>query len=231
MMTMTLPDVVVPSPHADDDTVSLGAEIRLLIEAGHRVFVLLQTTGQNSGVFPGTGLSITDFIAARDDEMRRAVRKLGVRTENLIIAPDRTQDGQLTVAAAQDMLAAVLLDHPGAWVKCYSNLILPAPLRHPDHIASGQAAWNLLQDGTIGDNDLRMFVEPWRINDFTAAHPGVHIGTDRAAGKAIVQGAYDEYTARDAAGFKFGIGGQSIGAELAAGRVDPVSLWHVPVAA
>lgn len=219
--------VVFVTPHQDDETLSMGEDIRLHLQAGDDVHVLLQTTGQNSGVFPSTGLTVADFIAARDDEMARATRQLGVRSANVHISPLATEDGQLTVADAQAQLAAFFLDYPTAWVKTYSNR--PAPGRHPDHVASGQAALNLYHAGLF--DNLRMYVEPWPtlLAAFRTANPTVALGVSSGANLGAVQRGFDEYKAEDGVAAKYGIGHQSVGAEFDAMRPTPTSYWHVPV--
>lgn len=219
--------VLFVAPHQDDETLAMGADVRAHLEGGHDVHVMLLTTGQNSAVFPSTGLSVTDFIAARDDEMMRATRQLGVRSANVLIVPTRTQDGQLTVAAAQAMIGAFFTTNPGAWCKSYSNK--PAPGRHTDHVAAGQAVLKLFNTGAIGN--LRLYVEPWLLAAFKTANPTLTIGADRAANTAAVQRGFDEYRAEDGVAGKYGIGHMSVGTEFDAARPDPVSYWHVPVGA
>lgn len=217
--------VVFFEPHQDDDTLPKGPAIRHHLEAGHDVHVVLMTTGQHSGVYPSTGLSVADFIAARDDEMFRATRQLGVRTANVHVSPLRTEDDALTVAAAEAIITAFYADYPDAWCKSYSNK--PATGRHVDHIASGQAALNLFNSGLF--SNVRMYVEPWLESAFHTANPTVTLSPERAAGTAAVQRAFDEYKLIDAVAGKYGIGHQSVGAEFDAARPDPVSYVHVPV--
>jgi LmbE family N-acetylglucosaminyl deacetylase len=217
--------VVFFTPHQDDETLAMGPAVRHHLEAGHDVHVVLMTTGQNSGVFPSTGLSVADFVAARDDEMFRATRQLGVRTANVLVSPLRTEDGQLTVSAAEDIIAAFFAEHPDAWCKSYSNKA--APGRHVDHVASGQAALNLFNAGLF--TNYRMYVEPWLTAAFKTANPSVPITAERAAGTAFVQQAFDQYNVHDGVGGKYGIGHQSVPSEFDAGRADPTSWVHVPV--
>lgn len=225
--------ILYATAHQDDETLLMGSSIRAHLEAGHDVCVLLFTTGENSGVRDQLGMDRPTFTAARDDELVRACRRLGVRFEHVHIDPDRTQDGQLTVEAAQTMLGAWVGGNtdpggPPVWVKTYSNLA--ATGRHPDHINLGQAAVNLLHAGVIIPNGLRSYVEPWLRSAFETANPGVRLLTDQAANLAIVRAGLDEYGAEDGIGGKYGIGHRSVKSAFDLVRATPVSYYHVPAA-
>lgn len=222
--------VLFTPPHQDDDTLPDGVAIRDHLNAGHDVHVLLLTTGQNSGVRAELGMSIPDFIAARDDEMLRACRQIGVLTANIHIPTDRPQDGQLTQAQAETMITAFYDDHPGAWLKSYSDLSALDPttheeLRHVDHITSGKAARALLASGLV--TNLRFYVEPWLLTPFRATNPHVTIGTETIADKSSVLRAYAEYARQDHVAKMYGIGHLSVGAEFDA-NTPPFSYYHVP---
>lgn len=216
--------VLYVTPHPDDETLSMGASIRLHLEAGHDVHVLQLTYGINSAVRASTGLSRSQFVAARDDELVRATRDLGVPPRNVHIARMDTADGLLTVLAAEDMLGSWLADHPGVWVKSYSHL--PAAGRHQDHITAGQAAVNLAGSGVI--TNLRLYVEPWARSAFLAANPGVTLGAERAAAQDRVRAACDQYQDIDLVGRKYGIGYRSVPTYFDLVRPDPVSYYHTP---
>lgn len=216
------------TPHQDDETLSMGSAVRNHLNAGIDVHVLLLTTGQNSGVRTEIGLDIPTFIAARDDELLRADRQNGVRTANIHIPADRQQDGQLTVTYATTQINNFLVAHPGAIVKCYSNLA--ATGRHVDHVTAGQAAVSLWKAGTI--TNLRLYVEPWLLSAFQTANPGVTVSPERVSDNTPVLRAFDQYalgdSTADTAGGFWGIGHRSVGAEFDAARPDPASYWHVP---
>ncbi|MFI7678572.1 PIG-L family deacetylase [Actinophytocola sp. NPDC049390] len=222
--------IVYVTPHQDDETLSMGASIRRHLESGlHDVHVLLLTTGSGSGAQAIVGLSDADFSAARDDELVRAVRALGVRADHIHYASNRiVGKSTLSVCEAQSAIAAFVAAHPGAWVKTYSNR--PASGRHVDHVNAGQAAVNLLTDGTLGPNSLRLYVEPWALQAFRSAHPSVSVGTEAAAGStaARVRRALDEYEDVDRPGYRYGIGGISVPSYFDLVRANPVSYYHVP---
>lgn len=219
--------VLFVTPHADDETLSMGAGIRLHVETGHDVHVLLLTCGLGSGAQAVTGLNDEDFIAARDDEMFRATRLLGVRTENVHIDWGRAADASaLAVAEAEEAIGEFLEGYPGTWLKSYTNK--PAAGRHADHQAAGQAAVNLYQQGAC--TNLRLYVEPWVVPAFQKAYPSTPLGTEQAspAGRARVVQALDSYGDVDHVGFKYGIGHISVPTYFTQVRANPVSRYHVP---
>lgn len=220
--------VVYVAPHQDDDALSMGASIRKHLEAAvHDVHVLLLTAGSGSGAQAVVGLDDEAFSAARDDEMLRATRALGVLPENVHFASNRAVgDVALTVAEAQFAIQEVMAEFPAAWVKTYSNRA--APGRHQDHVNTGQAALNLLNAGVLAPNTLRLYVEPWAKAAFQQAYPSINLGTESAAAPIRVTRALDEYTDVDHAGHRWGIGGISVPSYFSLVRANPVSYYHVP---
>lgn len=217
--------------HQDDLALSMGGSARKHIEAGLDVHVLLLTTGINSGARAATGLNRVDFALARDDEWYRAAREIGIRTRNMHVSRFSTEDGELEVQDAEDAITEFLGLYPTAWVKTYSNLgpTTGSSARHPDHVATGQAAVNLLKNGTIVTNGLRQFVEPWLLTPFKTANPSITLSADRAAKPAAVQAALDVFKEVDQVAGKYGIGDLSVGDEIDLVRADPTSWYHVPV--
>jgi LmbE family N-acetylglucosaminyl deacetylase len=217
--------VLFVSPHQDDESLSMGAAIRKHIEANHDVHVLLLCGGVESGAQANSGLSRPAFGYARDDEFIRATRQLGVPYENLHFARVTPADGTLTVQLAYDAILDFTERHDDeVWLKTYSNL--PATNRHSDHINSGQAGLQALQNGLVAN--LRMYVEPWLISAFQNANAGVTLSTDVAADPSWVVKALDEYGIVDPKGQKFGIGFQSV-SYFAGVKANPVSRYHLPV--
>jgi LmbE family N-acetylglucosaminyl deacetylase len=224
-VTMTSPAVFF-TPHQDDETLSMGYAIRNHLRAGRQVHVVLMTDGSNSGVRASTGLSVAEFVAARDDEYRRACRRVGVRPDNIHISPIRPADGALDVAAAESVMLDFLDDFPNADVKTYSPY--PATGRHLDHQHAGQALAKLLESDEV--ETARFYVEPWLRAAFIEANPSVHLAAETTPDLAITQGAFDEYGTKDPSGWKFGIGKASVPSAWTAGRADPTSWYHLPPA-
>ena len=211
--------------HPDDLTLSFGACVDLHIQAGHQVYSLSAADGSGSGAQAATGLSTAEFVAARDDEMKRANRAIGIRFERIIIPPNRPGGGALTPGFVADIVGEFVTAHPGAWIKAYSPL--PAPGRHPDHVASGQGVALLHDQGVIADP--RYYIEPWNYVSFHNAHPTVKLSPQRATVISRIQQAFREYTVIDRKSWKYGIGGLSVGDKFDDLYPDPVNYWHMPV--
>lgn len=220
--------VLYVAPHQDDESLSMGASMRRHLEVGHDVHVLLVTYGANSAVRTKLGMARDEFVALRDDEYRRACRRVGIRPGNIHIADNRLEDGTVTADAAQAVIGDWVGQHPATWLKSYSNLgpTAGSSARHPDHVAIGQAAVNLLADGAV--DNLRCYVEPWLLTAFKGANPGLSIGTDTAAIPGHVVAALDEYRFLDVDGWKRAIGYQSVADQINLVKANPVSYYHLP---
>jgi LmbE family N-acetylglucosaminyl deacetylase len=254
------------TPHPDDETLSFGAAIRHHLRVTgptgtplHDVHVLCLADGSGSAAQQATGLTTPQFVAARDDELRRACRALGVAPGNLWLPgvpsapgadlPPRAPGGTLTASHVVALVTALLtqwdLDGTAPLgtvnLKSYTDLPAPHPStggpRHPDHVASGTAARDLLALGLVGS--LRLYLEPWLKPTWAAANPGKSLSAERSSGAtwdspglAAVLGAFDEYAALDdlpaPATAKFGIGYLSVGNVFRQLRSDPVNWYHVP---
>jgi LmbE family N-acetylglucosaminyl deacetylase len=206
----------------------MGPAVRDHLEAGHDVHVVILTNGEGSAVFNELSLTEEEFAAARDDELARAARQIGVRSANIHFPAGRPAGGALTVDIALGYMRDFYTQFPGAWCKAYSPLTFPG--RHPDHVASGQAAMQLLADGTAPN--LRCYVEPWpaALSAFRAANPTVNLGAETATATQAVLRGFDQYGYRDNAAGMYGIGHLSVGGEFDEMRPAPTSYYHVPVA-
>lgn len=219
--------ILYVSPHADDESLSMGSSIRKHLEVSHEVHVLLLTTGVSSGALGPSGLTPEQFAASRDDEFMRALRRLGVRYPNIHYATDRPANDELTVESAQAQIAAWLAgraDPAATWLKSYSYR--PASGRHQHHVDTGQACLNLLNAGAVAN--LRCYVEPWLLSAFEQANPAVNPGAESAAGVAVVKAALGEYKTHDNAGGKYGIGYMSVPGLIDAAIADPRNYYHAP---
>lgn len=233
-MTTPAPPVLMFAAHQDDIELSLIAPGRELIKQGHDVHAMVLTTGQNSAVRTQLGLDVETFVAARDDEYRRAARYWGVLPQNIHIGlPDpadpgtRVPDGALTADLAATMIAGWLDEHPDGWVKGHTWRTYPG--RHADHIAAGAGALLLLQAGSIIPNGLRCYVEPYGLDAFKAANPAVHIGLEHVVDTVIMQGALDQYKRDEGGlGLYWGIGYRSVKAAIDLVRSQLTSFYHVP---
>lgn len=214
--------IVYAIPHQDDETLAMGASITVHLAAGHQVHLLLLTTGVNSAVRTQIGLSRPKFTAARDDEFRRAAGALGIPKCQVHLSRPNVPDGALSVQAAEDAIAAFLVEYPGAWLKTYSHLTWPG--RHADHTHTGQAAANLYRAGAT--NNLRHYVEPWQMHTFRATHPHTRASQTRSSRPDQILAAVEEYR-RTGAGM-YGIGYRSVRSAFDHLSAEQSSWYHLP---
>jgi LmbE family N-acetylglucosaminyl deacetylase len=227
--------VLFPVPHQDDDL--LSHPIRNYVGAVdgngdplYDVHTLLCTTGENSGIRPAT-MSKSVFTQARDDEQRRALRRAGVRFENIHIAPTRVPDGALTAVLAEQMIAQWLSEYgASAWVKVLTDKQMPSGVqqRHSDHVALGAGARSLYNAGGIAPNGLRFAIEPYFLALFQQYFPSINVGTEHSTNATVTKAALKEYQAADSLGFKFGFGWASVNEYFDQVYANTTSYWHAP---
>lgn len=214
--------VLFLAAHQDDETLSMGAAISNHVDAGHDVHVAVLADGGGSAVRSTLGMTRAAFVAARDDELRRACRALGVLAANVHLPRLAVRDGDLTAARARDAIEELLDLLPGARVKTHTNRLVEK--RHADHVGVGQAAVDLLAAGVI--TDLRLYVEPYHLTDYKAFYPAP--GSEPAVTPARVRAAVGEYRRDDPAAGMYRIGDRSVSTYLTQVHDNPVSYVHVP---
>lgn len=214
--------VLFVAAHQDDETLTMGAAISNHVDAGHDVHVAFVADGGSSGIRAQLGMTRTKFVAARDDEGRRACRALGVPAANVHFPRLAERDGELTAARARDVIEELLTLLPGARVKTHTNRAVAG--RHPDHVAVGQAAIDLHAAGAI--TDLRLYVEPYHLADYKAAYPNP--GSEHANTPVRVRAAVAEYRRDDPAAGMWGIADRSVPSLLTLVETNPTSYVHVP---
>jgi LmbE family N-acetylglucosaminyl deacetylase len=225
------------TPHQDDESLTESAAIwnHAAAKGGDGSFLyenhlLLLTTGENSAVRSQLALTREQFIAARDDEMMRAGRRLAFRFPHIHIGAvdtgSRVPDGTLTAATAAEMIQGYLAQ-PGwsdTWVKTLSDRPVPG-VRHADHVAAGAGAVLLLSSGDIIPNGLRLYVEPYQLAAFRDAHPSVSVSSETSINLSV---ALDEYKiVGEVSGF-YGIGYKSVKSAFDLVKANPTSYYHVP---
>lgn len=223
-------------PHQDDGALAFACSMDVHRRAGHRVINLTVSDGTGSGAQTRLGLTDAEFTAARDDENKRALRRVGLPYADIQTLSPRLRAGELTAEGVALTVYAFIqseltgLDADELWVKAYSPL--DSPGRHPDHIATGRAVALLEAEGLI--TAPRYYVEPWPeiLEPFRAAHPTVKLTAQNPStlGLPRIQAAFDEYTRSDPPAGDLGIGGISVPKVFAALRPKPVNYWHMPVA-
>lgn len=134
--------VIFYSPHADDETLSMGEPIARYGRAHWRVEVVVVTDGADSGARVGINrvlrreglpmLSIPAFVAARYREFEAALAQLGVSATHVHIAG--WHGDHLTIAEAEATIRGYAARFPGAL-----HVTMSVIDRNPDHRALGFA--------------------------------------------------------------------------------------------
>lgn len=215
-------------PHQDDETLTFGCAIRNHAIAYKRNVVVLMTDGSSSGVRTQLGMTRWMFTEARDDEMRRAVRHLGVLSRDFVISDIRARDGELTVDKAKEIILSTLDKHPGAHVKAMSPLAVTG--RSADHVNSGLAARELYNADPTIMGSLRHYIEPYFKTEYEQAHPGVVLSVE--SGTSISPGvirAAGEYNVDDPTARMHRIGDRSVPTFFDQLVAAPQSLRHNPI--
>jgi LmbE family N-acetylglucosaminyl deacetylase len=214
---MTFGAAVFFAPHQDDETLTMGADIRHHFVAGRQVVVVLVTNGGASAArasmcaSKGICLTAPEFVIARDAEQFAAIQHLAPGAQ---IFYENQPDGALTVAAATAVIQKYIGLFPNGSYKTQSWLDV-----HPDHIALGTALRNLTNAGLVPNNDARF--EQGRSFWDTMPINGLFVDAD-----AAVTAAYDEYYYWNPPIGRYAIGSQSVPTAFDAARVDPRSRCH-----
>lgn len=232
-------DVLVFAPHQDDEVLSMGVFIERAIENGCRVHVVLCTDGSRSWVRKELAngstcpfhegshnydLSEDAFVSARDDEFLESCQALGVSLDGICIDATRLRDGNLSIDAAKQIVSKYLDQYPGAVICTTSPLV--GLSQHSDHRALGNAALELYREGTI--KDLRLFVEPYNLNDFAHNNLGLVLceanADDDASSLLSACGAYSLW---NPTADRYAIGYHSVGGSFdAIAGSGYVAYWH-----
>lgn len=215
-----VPDLVVISPHQDDEVLSMGPAILEAVAAGETVSVLLVSRGEGSSVrtrqLPkhlGFVPSPHHFSALRDREFDGAVRAMGATP---VIAPyeDRLPDG----AATPDSVAELIRTHvaPGTPVLTISTYD-----GHPDHQACGHAVQQLVAAGYL--SRARYFISPERLDLVPQDVALEKVGVDTP----VTREHQEPYRVRDVAANWWGIGQRSVPASFDYQLLgDPIAYCH-----
>ena len=122
-------NVLVVSPHPDDESIGCGGAIAAHVDSGDQVTVLWLTSGE-----AGAGTDDTDRATGlREGEALAAAAVLGISGQVFLGLPDGALD--TAVPAAAGAVAGLIEDlHPGI-------IYAPHALEnHPDHVAAFGAA-------------------------------------------------------------------------------------------
>jgi LmbE family N-acetylglucosaminyl deacetylase len=194
--------------HQDDETLTFGAEIEYHKAHGRYCIGVLATDGRSSGVRTALGLSIEDFVKARNLELVNAATELGLDEVHLSGA----HDGSLNQVTA-DALAAY-------WVRLYplGSFKVPDPLDdHPDHRALG-VAFKKLKTGTP-TLDIRFYVKPEQRSQYA--------GLRFTRGGVATVAAANAYKYIDVPNGSYGIGYGSVPVDFDSIIDNPISYFYL----
>lgn len=149
--------------HPDDETLASGVLIAHLLEAGHEVFVLTATRGEQGEVVPGPWAHLAGtpgLVARREAELAGALRELGVTGSAWLGAPgriyrdsgmvwirpglagpaDHTDSGALSVAPLEDVAADIASYAASVGADVLVSYDADGGYGHPDHVRMHEAS-------------------------------------------------------------------------------------------
>lgn len=239
---MALPAVYF-SPHQDDETLSMSADILRHLNIGRPVYMVLFTDGgqtaakyaingkddsgntYSSGWWGGTHnpevegyapLSWDDVYNARDTEFKSACGALGVPQSNITII--RTADR--TVEGFKETFRSVISEFPpGTAYKTMSPLDT-----HDEHRKGAQALWELWNEGVV--TDVRFWLSRLDImnNTTTRGYPT----TATADELKVIERATRAYKAWNPTAGSFAVGAHSVASQFDALLADPRFRYFTP---
>ena len=132
--------IVVFAPHPDDETVGCGGTIAKRVSQGYDVLIVVMTDGKNAfsevlGI--DSNPSPEELKAIRKEELKRAMKILGVPAENVIFLD--FEDGKLieNVEKAEEIVTQILEEN------CPEEVYFPAKKDdHKDHQATNRIVRN-----------------------------------------------------------------------------------------
>lgn len=106
--------IVVFTPHPDDETLGCGGTIAKKLKEGYNVFVVFLTDGRNSLREIGVSSNPSPFELKeiRREEAKRAAKVLGVPQKNLIFTDIEDGTLQRNEKIAQEIIAGALSNFP-----------------------------------------------------------------------------------------------------------------------
>lgn len=204
--------VVFLSPHADDETLTMGPAVERAVDEGNHVVLVLVTDGRASASRQVVGLSVEEFSTARDREFFAACAALGVPQEQVFLA--HCVDGALTPALA------------GSVVATWTGLFPAGRFRttswsdgHRDHAALGAA---LRDHAPATTGDVRFYVKP---DEWSTPRDRPALTVEPSTGRRYLA-ACDEYARVDPPAGRYGIGQLSVPEVFALRRASDESRWH-----
>lgn len=221
------PPAVYVIPHQDDETLSMGADVRSHLYNGREVLFYLFTDGSTTAVCDRyIPMSASECTSARDAEFLVAANLLGVERDNIVFVADPATgvrpDDRPGQASADRMLDWIIDDvearYPGQ-SQGASWKTMSWGDSHDGHEVMGIALREAYKAGTI--DDVRFFLK--REND--NLWPDRPSGTTKTLCGGVATGG-ESYNRVRAASFSYGIGNLSVRKMFENLRADIRSCVH-----
>lgn len=226
------------TPHPDDETLSMAPLITRAAAAGTRVIVVAMTDGTTTGAIrlvnerlaksgrPAKGgfapLTRAQIGQARDLELRRAARALGVAPGDVYFAhlDARTSDcgTAVSVGEARDVMTAMAKRFPGATHVTMSF----AAERNTDHLACGFALRDLARARVVSDARWTVSRLWWSLQ----SPPSSWVLPGTRSERARIASAVAAYGLWDPAHLSYAIGMASVRPQFVAEELDPRARVH-----
>lgn len=206
--------VVYYIPHQDDEVITFGVSIYSDIKEGKSVQIVLLTDGSASKVREKLGLTIDEFVNARNREMELALTALGVDLGNL--HRQNFKDGELTVKQVENVIKEFAKKFPNAEHKTFSYYD-----PHHDHSNAGQALSNMLEAGII--KNASFYIGP---NFMPPDHIEVFMDNYEETFYPFILAASRSYNILDESKGFYGIGWKSVPQYFEFLEENPRSIYH-----
>ena len=171
-------------------------------------------------------LSLEEFSDARDREFADSCAALGFRPSHVCFHPNRGVDGSLANDEAKRIIESFLAFFDPRTVTICTTSPFVGPGQHRDHRTLGQAAVDLYRKGAF--HDLRLFVEPYCVDEFRANNPQVELVETRPfeSERASLKAAITSYCRWDPGCKRYAVGYHSVTNEFNDFINDPASYHH-----
>ena len=148
------PRLMVVVAHPDDETFGTGSLLLHAAAAGMETTVVCATRGEAGEVVPDSGVDPADLAAAREAELRRAARLLGVHRVEVLGFRDSGMSGEAgpaTLAGADPVVVADAVRAVLADVRPDVVVTLDAGDGHRDHAAVRDATLAAVDAAGLGE--------------------------------------------------------------------------------
>jgi N-acetylglucosamine malate deacetylase 2 len=162
-MVIFMIDLLVITPHPDDETLNCGGLLSKMTQSGHRVATITLTKGERGRTLGVCSSDQLPFVRIR--ELQAAINIFGIDTYEIFDFPDSAVNNYMDTIVAKLVLSverlqpAILLTFP------------PNGLNgHPDHVATHHAVHRMLKCSTYKPQALYYFALPQQVDNPLRTH-------------------------------------------------------------